>query len=213
MSANSEGAREVLVVRTGTANLASVLAGLEREGARPRLTADADEVRRAPAVVLPGVGAFAAAMTELRDQGLDAVLRERVLSGAPTLAVCLGLQLLASESQESPGTAGLGVFDAPVERFPADVRVPQLGWNTIRPDAGCRLLQEGDVYFANSFRLTAAPEGWSAAWSDHAGPFVAALERGAVLACQFHPELSGGFGRALIGRWLSRAASAEVSTC
>jgi imidazole glycerol phosphate synthase glutamine amidotransferase subunit len=198
-------AREVLVVRTGTANLASVLAGLERAGAAPRLAASPDEVAGADRVVLPGVGAFGAALAELDASGLRSALVERVNDGRPTLCVCLGLQLLAAESEETPGAAGLGVLPLAVHRFPDSVRVPQLGWNSIEPDAGCALLAPGFVYFANSFALHDAPPGWSAAWAEHGGRFVAALERGPVLACQFHPELSGAFGRGLLERWLAAA--------
>ncbi|MHC4608524.1 MAG: imidazole glycerol phosphate synthase subunit HisH [Planctomycetota bacterium] len=194
---------KVKVVATGTANLASVLAGLARAGAEAELAAGAESVRSAGWVVLPGVGAFAAAMEALRRDGLVEPLAERIRAGRPTLAVCLGLQLFCGESEEDPGVKGLGVLSAPVRRFPTTVRVPQMGWNRIEPQAGCSLLTPGYAYFANSYRLTEAPEGWSAAMSDHAGPFVAAVEKGAVLGCQFHPELSDAWGLDLLRRWLS----------
>lgn len=198
---------------TGTANLASIVAGLERAGATPRLIHSADEIGRAARVVLPGVGAFAAAMGQLEGDGAAAALVERVRAGHPTLAVCLGLQLLCEESEENPGVAGLGVVPARVSRFPATVRVPQLGWNLVEPEAGCRLLRPGHAYFANSYRLAATPPGWRAARADHGGRFVAALERGAVLACQFHPELSGSWGQELLKRWLAAGNAGEVAPC
>ncbi|MEM7199108.1 MAG: imidazole glycerol phosphate synthase subunit HisH [Planctomycetota bacterium] len=194
---------EVLVVPTGVANLASVLAGLRRAGAEPRVEHDPARVAAAGRVVLPGVGAFAAGVQELRERELAAALSERVQGGAPTLAVCLGLQLLGASSDESPGTVGLSCLDTHAAAFPPGVRAPQFGWNHIQPDPGCQLLRAGYAYFANSFRLPQAPTGWYAAWADHGGPFVAALEKGAVLACQFHPELSGPFGTSLLRRWLS----------
>lgn len=197
------GATEVVVVRTGTANLASVLAGLERAGAAPRITDEPEEVEVAPRVVLPGVGAFSAAMERLRGKGLDLPLAERIRADRPTLAVCLGLQLLAEESEESPGVAGLGLFPGRAARFPRTVRVPQLGWNRVEPGPGCRLLAPGFAFYANSYRLVDPPAGWEAAASDHGGAFVAALERGPVLACQFHPELSGEWGLELLKRWLA----------
>ncbi len=196
---------DVVVVATGTANLASVLAGLKRSGARPRLARSPAEVLTAPAAVLPGVGALGTAMGKLVRDEMVPALQERIAAGLPTLAVCLGLQLLAEGSEESPGVPGLGVFPGMVTRYPDSVRVPQMGWNKIQADPGCQLLQAGYAYFANSFRLEAAPPGWMAAWCDYAGPFVAALERGPVLACQFHPELSGDFGQALLTRWVERA--------
>ena len=132
--------RDVLVVRTGTANLASMLAGLRRVGASPELTEDPGAVRSAERVVLPGVGAFAAAMQQLDAAGLASALAERARAGRATLAVCLGLQLLGDASEESPGARGLGVLSGTARRFPESVRVPQMGWNRVEPDAGCRFL-------------------------------------------------------------------------
>lgn len=194
--------REVLVVGTGTSNLASVLAGLNRVGASPRVTTEPAEVVAAEHLVLPGVGALAAAMERLRKFGLVDPLRNRIEAGRPTLAVCLGLQLLCRTSEESPDVGGLGVVPGHVTRFPEGLRVPQIGWNDITVSSGCRILRDGHVYFANSFRLEHTPEGWAPALADYGGRFVAAMERGAVIACQFHPELSGELGLDLIRRWL-----------
>ncbi len=199
--------RDVAVVRTGTSNLASVMVGLERLGARPAITRSADAVRAADRVVLPGVGAFGAALAALEADGLADALRERIDAGKPTLAICLGLQLLGAGSEETPDAAGLGVVDRFARRFPDTVTRPQLGWNRIEPDASAHLLARGYAYFANTYRFVDAPPGWSAAYADHGGRFVAALERGDVLACQFHPELSGDFGRELLARWLAGGAS------
>ncbi len=199
----------VVVVRTGTANTASVLAGLERCGVQPCLSDQPGEVAAAWAVVLPGVGAFAAVMQRLHELDLTTVLRERIAAGRPTLGICLGLQVLAGSSEESPGVAGLGVLPVAVTRFNGTVRVPQLGWNSVEAEAGCRLLSDGAAYFANSYRLTEVPPGWSGAWSVHGEPFVAALERGSVLACQLHPELSGDWGHDLLRRWLAAAGALE----
>ena len=194
--------REVAVIRTGTANLASVLAGLSRAGCKPVLVEDAEAVTNSDFVVLPGVGAFAAAMGQLRTRGLVDAIKERIDAEKPTMTICLGLQVLANSSEESPGEEGVGVFEGNVSRFGTGVRVPQLGWNRVAPSDGCSLLTEGYAYFANSYRLTGIPSGWSGAMAEHGGQFVAAIERGPVLACQFHPELSGALGAALIERWL-----------
>ena len=103
---------------------------------------------------------------------------------------------------ESPGVGGLGCLDARVAHFPAGVRAPQFGWNAVVAGRDCALLRDGYAYFANSYRLPAAPAGWATATADHGGAFVAAMERGSVLACQFHPELSGSYGAQLLARWL-----------
>ncbi len=204
-------ALEVTVVRTGTANLASVLAAFERQGCRVRWTEEPDVVFQAERVVLPGVGSFTPVARALSEQQLDQALIDRINAGRPTLGICLGMQLFAATSEESDKVAGLGVISSEVCRFPDTVVVPQLGWNTVKVDPGCTLLEEGAAYFANSYRLTSAGNGWKVAWSDHGGPFVAAVEKGAVLGCQFHPELSGDWGADTLKRWLE--LSTEVTPC
>ncbi|MCP4899673.1 MAG: imidazole glycerol phosphate synthase subunit HisH [bacterium] len=202
---------EVTVVRTGAANLASVLAAFGRQGCPVRLTQDPDAVRAADRVVLPGVGSFTPVAQALRDQKLDRALIERINKDRPTLGICLGLQLFAAASEESGDVKGLGVISSEVRRFPNTVVVPQLGWNTVTVEPGCTLIESGAAYFANSYRLTSAGNGWKVAWSDHGGEFIAAVEHGAVLGCQFHPELSGDWGADVLKRWLE--LSAEVTPC
>ncbi len=192
---------DVTVFATGVANTASIMAAFERLGARPRLTAAAVEIRRAPFLVLPGVGSFGAAMERLERRGVIEALRARIADNRPTLAICVGMQLLAESSEESPGMRGLAVCPGRFERFQPGVRVPQLGWNRVSAE-GRGYVLPGDAYFANSYRLAAAPDGFRAATAHHGAPFVAALERGRLLACQFHPELSGAWGAALLKRWL-----------
>jgi glutamine amidotransferase len=191
----------VVVVPTGTANLASVRAALTRLRARSRLAEDATMIEDATHVVLPGVGSFGAAVAGLREAGLDAALAARVKTGRAPLAMCVGLQVMFETSEESPHATGLALLPGHVGRFPDSVRVPQFGWNRVEPEAGCRLIEPGYAYFANSYRVLEAP-GCAIATAEHGGRFVAALERGSVLACQFHPELSGAYGHRMIGRWL-----------
>jgi imidazole glycerol-phosphate synthase subunit HisH len=195
----------VFVVRTGTANLASVTAALRRAGREVEITERERDVENAARVVLPGVGTLAAAMEHLRGAGLADPLRRRIDAGRPTLAICLGLQLLCAGSEESPGLEGLGVIPATVSRLRGGVRVPQLGWNQIEPTAGARRLVAGHAYFANSFKLDELPTGFEGALCEYGETFVAALEKGPLLACQFHPELSGDLGKTIIGRWLEES--------
>ena len=192
----------VSIVPTGTANLASVIAGLERLGAQTDLARHAEQVERADRVVLPGVGSFGAAMAEVDRRALRGALTDRIVDGRPTLAVCVGMQLLATSSEESDGIDGLGVIGARVRRFGDGVLVPQLGWNQVVVDSGCRFLTDGWAYFANSYHYPDLPGGWSGASTDHGGEFVSGMERGDVLACQFHPELSGEWVRSVVGSWL-----------
>ncbi len=192
----------VVVIDTKTANVASVLAALRRAGAETTLSGCANVVARADRLLLPGVGSFEAGMKQLRRNGLVEPIREHVTKGRPLLAVCLGLQLLCNASEESPGVEGIGLVDAELSRFDEVRLVPQIGWNQVIPCADSRLMRAGYAYFANSYRLTERPPGWSGAMSHYGRPFVAALQRENVLACQFHPELSGPWGQALIERAL-----------
>jgi len=203
--------RLVSVISTGVANEASVCAALRRCGAAPELTGDPAAAREAQVVVLPGVGSFEAGMSRLRERGLGGALVDRVRAGRPLLAICLGMQMLCRSSEEAPGVPGLGVIDAEARRFTAGTRTPHFGWNRVETDHDSVCVRgAGHAYFAHSYRVASAPAGWRAATADHGGLFVAALERGGVLACQFHPELSGAWGVGLIGRWLERAEEAAA---
>lgn len=193
---------DVTIVPTGLANLASVVAALRRLDVETRLATSPEDIIGAGAVVMPGVGAFGAAVERIDAAGWREPLAARVLAGRATLAICLGMQLLFEESEENPGVAGLGVVPGAVTRLPDDVTVPQLGWNRVAVDAESRFVAPGWAYFANSYRIQSAPEGWNATTADYGGTIVSTIERGNVLACQFHPELSGEWGSALLQRWL-----------
>ncbi len=192
----------VVVVPTGSANTASVLAAFWRLGAEPRLAEPSDDLHRVDRVVLPGVGAFGPAIEQVDAHTWRDALVARIHEERPTLAICLGMHLLCANSEENPKANGLGVISATVTRFSGGVSVPQLGWNQVEPDPDCRFLKPGWAYFANSYRLESIPDGWNGARTTHGNSFVSAVERGAVLGCQFHPELSGTWGAALLDRWL-----------
>ena len=193
---------DLVIVPTGTANLASVIAAFRRLDAEAVVTADPAAIRTAAHVMLPGVGTFGSSMERLAAAGADVALRERIAADRPTIAICVGHQLLFATSDESPGARGLGVVPTHVGRFPEDVRVPQFGWNAVQAGEDGRLVEDGWAYFANSYRATSAP-GWKVATAEHGGPFIAAMECGNVVTCQFHPELSGAYGAALLSRWLT----------
>lgn len=190
------------IVETGVANTASVSAALRRGGADVTFVESADAVDELDRIVVPGVGAFRAGMAALSELGVTEALIGRIEAGRPTLLVCLGMQLLFASSDESPGVEGLGVVSDNVASFPPGVMTPQFGWNVVEPAEDCHYLDGGYAYFANSYRVETPPPEWKVATTDHGGRFVAAMERDAVLACQFHPELSGAYGQGLIDRWL-----------
>ena len=197
----------LVLLDTGVANTASIERALARAGAtRIARTNDPERAARAERVVLPGVGAFAAAMRRLEDDGLVDALRERARLDRPIFAVCLGLQLMGTASLESPRTKGLGLVDLvarPLDAGGGALPLPQQGWNRVEADRSCRVLASGWAAFANGYGFRERPTGWSVATSDYGGRFVAGLERGAIVGCQFHPELSSAYGAAVIERFLA----------
>lgn len=197
----------VWIVPTGIANLEAVAAAFRRLGRTVRLVDRADLIERATYLVLPGVGSFDGGIAALETRGWGPALAARVDRGAPTLAICLGFQLLCEASEEAPDRPGLARIPGRLERFGGGVRIPQLGWNRVHAPPGAAFLRTGVAYFANSYRLGTLPAGWLTATSRYGGAFAAAVERAGVLACQFHPELSGAFGQRVLTRWLALAPS------
>ncbi len=198
---------QIHIVQTGVANLASVCAAFRQIGCEPLTTASADAIADAPFLVLPGVGSFGAGISALREFGLVSPLRARIANGRPTLGICLGMQLLCSESEEAPGERGVGAVDGAVRRLQAET-VPQMGWNAVEGSPEFPI-PSGHAYFANSFALTTIPNGWAAMTATHGQDMVAALSRGPVLLCQFHPELSGDWGLNLLRQWTGRTAAPQ----
>jgi imidazole glycerol-phosphate synthase subunit HisF len=201
---------DVVIVNSGVANLASITSAFSRLGTSVVVTDDAGVVAAARRVVLPGVGAFGAGLAALRARRLDRAIADAVARGTPLLGVCLGMQMLCEGSEETSDVAGLGVIAGTCRRLPDHVRVPHLGWNAVTAASQVGLVESGVAAFANSYALLEVPPGWTPAWTTHGVRFVAALERGGgrILACQFHPELSGDYGAALLQRWLSGANAA-----
>jgi glutamine amidotransferase len=198
----------IAVVDYGAGNLRSVSQAVVRSGLMPEVTGDPDAVRRADAIVLPGVGAFDDAMRELRARGLDECVREAIGAGRPYLGLCLGLQVLFESCDEHGLHDGLGLLPGHVRRFPdqdasgARLLVPHIGWNEVR-FAGdhpmCARLPEADYfYFVHSYRALPAEEKLVVGRADYGDPFAAAVARDNVFAVQFHPEKSQTAGKRLL---------------
>jgi glutamine amidotransferase len=199
----------VAVLDYGIGNLRSAQKSLERVGADARLTADPGLVRDAAGVVLPGVGAFGRCMDELRATGLDEVALAAVDAGRPFLGICVGMQLLYEASEESPGASGLGVLPGKVRWLPDTVKRPQMQWNVLSMPRPTPLLAGLDdpawVYFLHSF--AAEDPGNTIATCDYGGPVCAAVQRGPVMATQFHPEKSGRTGLRILQNFVELAAA------
>lgn len=204
----------VVVLDHGSGNVRSVVRALEAAGARVDLTADRDAALAADGLVVPGVGAYATTMAQLRAVGAPQIIDTRLAGGRPVLGICVGLQVLVeSGTEHGVHTEGLGQWPGTVERLTSRV-VPHMGWNTVEVPAGSRLfegLESERFYFVHSYGV----RDWSfdavsevmrpplVTWAEHDGDrFVAAIENGALSATQFHPEKSGPAGARLLAAWL-----------
>jgi len=200
------GSRNVVaLIDAGGANLGSVRYALEREGATVGLVRDADDLRDARRVILPGVGAAPPAMALLRERGLDEALRNLQ---APLLGICLGMQLLF-ESSEEGDVACLGLLPGRVRRLVAtkDIRVPHMGWNALQPvrdDAFLQGIGDGaQAYFVHGYAAPVTAD--CIATCTHGEPFAAIVRLGNVAGAQFHPERSAGAGKTLLRNFLAWA--------
>jgi imidazole glycerol-phosphate synthase subunit HisH len=184
----------------GAGNLRSVQNTLDETGAAYELVRDADGLRRASKIILPGVGHFGQIMRALDALGVRDVFKERIRVGVPFLGICLGLQALFERSEEAPDEKGLAIFPGSVARFPQDARVPHMGWNTLDRVKTSRLLKDIDehpyVYFAHSYYVPVTPQ--AAATCTYLNPYTAVLEQDNVCGVQFHPEKSGPVGLKII---------------
>ena len=201
-------AKRVVVLDHGSGNLRSAERALQRAGADVEVTADVEAATEADGLVVPGVGAFAACMAGIDAVRGGTVVWDRLRKGRPVLGICVGMQVMYETGVEhGEQTRGLGVLEGAVTRLEADV-VPHMGWNTVQAPAGSRLfagLEDERFYFVHSY--AAAPEVPSApdalvTTAEHGVRFAAGVERGPLMATQFHPEKSGDAGSALLRNWL-----------
>lgn len=190
----------IAIIDYDAGNIKSVEKALAFLSAETAVTRDAETILQADKVILPGVGSFGDAMEKLHRYGLVPVIRQVIERGTPFLGICLGLQLLFESSEESPGVAGLGILEGKILRIPErdDLKVPHIGWNSLRfPNKG-RLFsgipEEPYVYFVHSYYLEAKDAGIVTAVSEYGVQIHASVESGNVFACQFHPEKSSDTG-------------------
>ena len=192
----------IAIIDYGAGNLQSVKKALDYLGEPNLITAKSSEIEAADALIVPGVGSFGDAMQSLSDSGLLETVRAAALSDTPFLGICLGLQLLFPESEESKGVKGLGVLPGKIIKFPGDMglKIPQIGWNSINIREGCKLYagvpQNAYVYFVHSYYLQAADPEVVAATAEYGVTFHASVadEAHRLYATQFHPEKSGAVG-------------------
>ena len=195
----------IAVVDYGVGNLFSLRASLGIVGADSEVTSDPERILGADKIILPGGGAFGDAAERLSALRLDAVLKEAAERGTPLLGICLGMQLLFEKSYEFGEHKGLGLLRGeivPMEgKISPELKIPQIGWNALEKTKDSALLsrvQDGDfVYFVHSFCAESCEDSLAAV-TEYGGPVTAAVERGNVYGCQFHPEKSGNVGMEIL---------------
>ena len=205
----------IAIIDYGVGNLFSHKSSRKAIGAEEVVTGDADVIRAAEKIILPGVGAFADAVEKLRASGLDQVVIEEAHAGKPLLGICLGMQLLFDRSLEYGEHKGLGLIPGSVEDLkadiPADLKVPHIGWNALHKLQDHPLLKyvkTGDcVYFVHSFYAKHCGES-TIATAEYGTAVTAAVARGNVMGCQFHPEKSGPVGLNILRAFCELEATA-----
>ena len=202
----------ISIIDYDAGNIKSVEKALNFLGEEAIITSDRDTILASDGVILPGVGAFGDAMEKLNKRKLPQVIYDYVDSGRPFLGICLGLQLFFKESEESPGAAGLGLLDGTITKIPVlsesgeSFKVPQIGWNDIKINPDSRLLKglpdNPYVYFVHSFYLHAADRNDVAATTQYNVAIDAAVEKGNIMATQFHPEKSSDAGLKILTNFI-----------
>jgi len=205
----------IAVIDYGMGNRRSVEKALAHVGARAEITRDHDALRAADGLVLPGVGAFPRAMSNLRELGLDAVIAERAGAGVPLLGVCLGMQLLFEESVELGGARGLGLLPGQVTALETDGnRLPHIGWSLVsfaRETAlNAGLPDEAAFYHVHSFACRPSDPADVLASAEYGERFVTAVARPPLFGVQFHPEKSSVHGLELLGAFARLCAGVAV---
>jgi imidazole glycerol-phosphate synthase subunit HisH len=198
----------IAIIDYGMGNLRSVQKGFERMGHEAVVTSDAKTILSASKVVLPGVGAFPDCMRNLREYGLIDAVHKTIESGKPFLGICLGLQLLFTESEEFGISKGLDIIKGRVIRFKiqdATLKIPHMGWNSVsikrRPPALADVPDNSHFYFVHSFHVVPEDKGVIATTTDYGSEFVSSIWKDNIFAAQFHPEKSQSRGLSILKRF------------
>lgn len=196
----------IAVVDYGEGNIGSVVKAVEHLGYQAKVTQNEQEIIQASHVIVPGQGAFKQAMRQLRHLDLVDCIQERILSNKPFLGICLGFQILFDSSDEHGEEVGLSVFPGKVERFTDErLKIPHMGWNNLnKRDVPMMKGLEANpyVYFVHSYAVFSTDNKIIAATSNYGKDFVAAVQRGPIWGCQFHPEKSSDIGMQILGNFL-----------
>ena len=199
----------IAIIDYGAGNLQSVKKAFDFIGAESVITNDPKVILSADKILLPGVGSFGDAMDSMHKNGLVETIKECALSGKPFLGICLGLQLLFEESEESPGVKGLGIFKGKIKKFSSDMglKIPHIGWNSLSIKQKNTLFKDipenSYVYFVHSYYLHAEDENDIATVTNYGIDFHSAVGKNNIFATQFHPEKSGDVGLQILKNFAS----------
>lgn len=199
----------VAIIDYGAGNLQSVKKALDYIGCENVITSDKEVIESASHIILPGVGSFGDAMDSIRSRGLEEVIKNAASGEKKFLGICLGLQLLFEESEESPGVKGLGVFKGSIVKIPENLglKVPHMGWNSVDIKQNCGIFKDiandSYFYFVHSFYLKDADSDIVASCAEYGVSIQCAVQKGRVAATQFHPEKSGEIGLKLLNNFVS----------
>ncbi|MBQ2890515.1 MAG: imidazole glycerol phosphate synthase subunit HisH [Clostridia bacterium] len=191
----------IAIIDYGVGNLFSLKSSFDKIGQKTIVTGDAEEIKKADKIILPGVGAFEDAAKKLRESGLFDLVIEETKSGKPLMGICLGMQLLFDKSFEYGEHEGLGLIPGEIrsigEVIPKDYKIPHIGWNALNIKKDCPLfkyIKDGDfVYFVHSFYGANCSDS-TVATAEYGASLTAAVSKGNIYGCQFHPEKSGEVG-------------------
>lgn len=199
----------IAIIDYGAGNLQSVKKAFDFIGAESVITDNPEIINACDRILLPGVGSFGDAMDSMAKSGLVETVKQNALSGKPFLGICLGLQLLFEESEESPGVKGLGIFKGKIKRFSPDMglKIPHIGWNSLKIKQNDTLFkgipENSYVYFVHSYYLHAEDESDIATVTNYGIDFHSAVGKNNVFATQFHPEKSGDVGLQILKNFAS----------
>jgi glutamine amidotransferase len=204
----------ITIIDYGAGNLRSVVNAISRLGYESRVTADPAGVLKSQAMILPGVGAAADTMANLRQQGLDEPIRQFVAQGKPFLGVCIGMQVLLSDTEEGGNQQCLGIIGGTVRKFPPGLKVPHMGWNQLRQKRAHPVFEGiadgANFYFVHSFYVEPEDKTLVVGETEYGLPFCSVIAKDNLVATQFHPEKSGEVGLKIYDNFIKMALKVET---
>ncbi len=203
----------IAIIDYGAGNLRSVINAIAKRGYKSKVTGNPKDLLKARAIILPGVGAAADTMANLRKLGLVEPIRQLIAEGRPFFGVCIGLQILFSFSEEGGGQKCLDVLSGRVKKLPSGLKIPHMGWNQVKQKASHPIFEgipdEANFYFVHSYYVEPDDKSLVAGATEYGIPLCSAVARGNLVGTQFHPEKSGEFGLRMYDNFIRLAMKAK----